>query len=92
MEGVNEAIEGRLMHEGLIVRNGEWYAGRQVMVTHNDYGVGVFSRDVGIALPDASAHGRLRVYFQNDSEGDDDDGDDGEPSLELVEYKRQIVL
>ena len=65
VEGVNAAIEGRLVREGLVVRSGEWYAGRPVMVTQNDYNIGVFNGDVGIALPDASAAGRLRVYFQS---------------------------
>ena len=65
VEGVNGAIEQGLVQEGLIVRSGEWYVGRPVMVTQNDYGVGVFNGDVGIALPDASGEGRLRVYFQS---------------------------
>lgn len=65
VEGVNEAIERRLVQEGLVVRSGEWYAGRPVTVTQNDYNIGVFNGDVGIALPDASADRRLRVYFQS---------------------------
>lgn len=65
VEGVNAAIEQCLVQKGLIVRSGEWYAGRPVMVTQNDYSVGVFNGDVGIALPDASGDGRLRVYFQS---------------------------
>jgi exodeoxyribonuclease V alpha subunit len=65
VEGMNSAIEGRLVQEGLVVRGGEWYVGRPVMVTQNDYNIGVFNGDVGIALPDASGAGRLRVYFQS---------------------------
>jgi exodeoxyribonuclease V alpha subunit len=65
VEGVNGAIEQCLVQEGLVVRSGEWYAGRPVMVTQNDYGIGVFNGDVGIALPDASGGGLLRVYFQS---------------------------
>lgn len=65
VEGVNGAIEHGLVQEGLIVRSGEWYVGRPVMVTQNDYGVGVFNGDVGVALPDVSGEGRLRVYFQS---------------------------
>jgi exodeoxyribonuclease V alpha subunit len=63
IEGVNEAIEERLIREKLIARTGEWYAGRPVMVARNDHVLGVFNGDVGVALPDASAEGRLRVYF-----------------------------
>ena len=63
VEGVNQAIEERLVKEKLIARTGEWYAGRPVMVTQNDHVLGVFNGDVGVALPDATADGRLRVYF-----------------------------
>lgn len=65
VEGLNEAVEQRLLQAELIVRSGDWYAGRPVMVTRNDYGLGVFNGDVGIALPEASGSGRLRVYFQS---------------------------
>jgi exodeoxyribonuclease V alpha subunit len=63
VEGVNQAIEERLIREKLIARTGEWYIGRPVMVTQNDHVLGVFNGDVGVALPDATAEGRLRVYF-----------------------------
>ncbi|MVW64191.1 exodeoxyribonuclease V subunit alpha [Massilia sp. NEAU-DD11] len=66
VEGVNEAIEQRLIQEKFIVRSGEWYAGRPVMVTQNDHAMGVFNGDVGVTLPDASAQKRLRVYFQGE--------------------------
>ena len=65
--GLNEAIEQRLQAVGLIRRGGEWYVGRPVMVTRNDYGTGVFNGDIGLTLPDPLRSGALRVYF---SEGD----------------------
>lgn len=37
-----------------------WYPGRPVMILENDYNLGLFNGDVGIALP---AHGTLRVFF-----------------------------
>ncbi|NNM53019.1 MAG: exodeoxyribonuclease V subunit alpha [Pseudomonadales bacterium] len=61
--GLNLAIERRLEAEGWIKRRGEWYVGRPVMVTRNDYGTGVFNGDIGIALPDAARPDVLRVYF-----------------------------
>jgi len=64
VEGVNQAIEQRLIQERLITRGGEWYVGRPVMVTQNDHAMGVFNGDVGVTLPDASPRRRLRVYFQ----------------------------
>jgi exodeoxyribonuclease V alpha subunit len=39
-----------------------WFAGRPVMIARNDYALGLFNGDIGIALPSAS--GALRVYFR----------------------------
>ncbi len=63
VERLNAAFEeGRRQALGL--RGGEWYPGRAVMVTRNDYTLHLYNGDVGIALPDALATNRLRVYFQ----------------------------
>jgi exodeoxyribonuclease V alpha subunit len=67
VSGLNDVIEKRLQSAGLLKRSGEWYVGRPVMVTRNDYGTGVFNGDIGLTLPDPSRPGALRVYF---SEGD----------------------
>ncbi|MES3025963.1 MAG: exodeoxyribonuclease V subunit alpha [Pseudomonadota bacterium] len=61
--GLNAAIELRLEAEGLIKRRSEWYVGRPVMVTRNDYGSGVFNGDIGLTLADPARPGSLRVYF-----------------------------
>jgi exodeoxyribonuclease V alpha subunit len=66
VEGLNAAIEERLLREKLIAVTGEWYAGRPVMVTRNDHALGIFNGDVGVALPDAAPGRRLRVYFWKD--------------------------
>ncbi|RDU96979.1 AAA family ATPase [Trinickia dinghuensis] len=39
-----------------------WFAGRPVMVARNDYALGLFNGDIGIALP--TREGQLRVYFR----------------------------
>ncbi|TAL55767.1 exodeoxyribonuclease V subunit alpha [Pandoraea sp.] len=39
-----------------------WYVGRPVIVTRNDYALGLFNGDIGIALP-AGSDGALRVAF-----------------------------
>jgi exodeoxyribonuclease V alpha subunit len=67
VEGLNTAIEARLDGVGLIRRSGEWYVGRPVMVTRNDYGTRVFNGDIGLTLADPARPGSLRVYFM---EGD----------------------
>lgn len=63
--GINQALEQRLEKEGLIRRRGEWYVGRPVMVTRNDYSIRVFNGDIGITLPDPLRTDSLRVYFLN---------------------------
>jgi exodeoxyribonuclease V alpha subunit len=62
VEGLNDAIEQRLAHAGLIAR-GDWYVGRPVMVTRNDYPTKTFNGDIGLALPDPARAGSLRVWF-----------------------------
>lgn len=49
--GLNHAIEGALRTAGLLQPEGEWYAGRPVMVTRNDPTLGVFNGDIGVVLP-----------------------------------------
>ncbi|MES2536827.1 MAG: exodeoxyribonuclease V subunit alpha [Pseudomonadota bacterium] len=61
--GINQAIEQRIEKEGYIRHRGEWYIGRPVMVTRNDYGIGVFNGDIGITLPDPLRADSLRVFF-----------------------------
>ena len=61
--GLNSAIEQKLESARLVRRSGEWYVGRPVMVTRNDYGTRVFNGDIGLTLPDPERPGSLRVYF-----------------------------
>ena len=41
---------------------GAWYAGRPLLVTENDYGLGVFNGDTGVVVD--SGGGRLRAVFE----------------------------
>jgi exodeoxyribonuclease V alpha subunit len=63
VSGLNEAIEQRLETARLVRRGGEWYVGRPVMVTRNDYGTKVYNGDIGLTLADPARPGSLRVYF-----------------------------
>lgn len=58
---LNALIEQGLARLGLIAPNSPLYAGRPVMVTRNDHGLGLFNGDVGLLWPDAE--GRLRAWF-----------------------------
>ncbi|MBC7731845.1 MAG: exodeoxyribonuclease V subunit alpha [Bacteriovorax sp.] len=61
--GLNTAIERVLVAEGRLVKRGEWYEGRPVMVTRNDPGVGVFNGDIGIVLKPLDIAAPLRAFF-----------------------------
>jgi exodeoxyribonuclease V alpha subunit len=65
VSGLNEAIALRLEAARLIRRRGEWYVGRPVMVTRNDYATGVYNGDIGLTLADPERPGSLRVYFSD---------------------------
>ncbi len=58
VEGLNQAIERWLLAD---TRPAVWYSGRPVMVSRNDYGLGLMNGDIGIALKDHQ--NRLRVAF-----------------------------
>lgn len=63
VEGINTLIESCLADEGVIRPYKQWYHGRPVMVTINDYGLKLFNGDVGIALDDPESEIGLSVYF-----------------------------
>lgn len=63
VSGLNEAIEKRLAAQDLLRHGAEWYVGRPVMVTRNDYATRVFNGDIGVTLPDPARPGAPRVYF-----------------------------
>ncbi len=77
--GLNQAIAAELAQHGHLSLQGEWYAGRPVMVTRNDPDLGVFNGDIGMTLPapqaskttsvshkaPTAAGPRWRVYFRD---------------------------
>jgi exodeoxyribonuclease V alpha subunit len=60
---VNRIVERDLVGHRQIDARHAWYAGRPVMIMRNDYELELFNGDIGIALPDNSANGELRVFF-----------------------------
>ncbi|WP_447752626.1 exodeoxyribonuclease V subunit alpha [Pseudomonas nicosulfuronedens] len=62
VEGLNSLIGDLLQREGLIASASGWFAGRPVLVTRNDYGLGLMNGDIGItlALPQVADDGSLR--------------------------------
>jgi len=50
VEALNARIAAGLRRRGLIAGERGWYEGRPVIVTRNDYGLGLINGDIGIAL------------------------------------------
>ena len=65
VEALNREIERRLRRQGVITTPGDWYPGRPVMISRNDYNLHLYNGDLGIALPD---EGRLMLLFPSGSE------------------------
>ncbi len=78
VEALNERIAEALVRRGLLEQSHGWYEGRPVLVTRNDYSLGLMNGDIGIALrlpepPEfsgAPVREVLRVVFpRNDGSG-----------------------
>ena len=69
VEGLNQLVADALHARGLIETSIGWYEGRPVMVTRNDYNLGLANGDVGICLrmPDESGKPSLSVAFLADA-------------------------
>ena len=62
VEQLNRDIAGMLLANGLVESDRGWYEGRPVMMTRNDYSLGLMNGDVGITLRMRGADGELRLY------------------------------
>ena len=60
VENVNRLVAEILAEAGLIAAGAENFAGRPVIVTRNDYQLGLFNGDIGMVLADG---GELRAFF-----------------------------
>ncbi len=65
VEWMNQLIEEELSSQGLLRTGEEFYHGRPIMVTRNDYGLGIFNGDVGLVWEDEQG----RFAWFEDPEG-----------------------
>lgn len=65
-EQINHLAEHLMRENGLIPAASEWYAGKPVMATRNDYSLGLRNGDLGITLRDDQ--GGLKVFFKKNEE------------------------
>lgn len=69
VQGINERLAGSLLARGFISRRDGWYPGRPVLMTRNDYSLGLMNGDIGITLSlpapgrEGGAQFILRVAF-----------------------------
>jgi exodeoxyribonuclease V alpha subunit len=59
---INRDVAAKLLGCGLIDAERGWYEGRPVMMTRNDYTLGLMNGDVGITLRMPGPDGSLRLY------------------------------
>lgn len=66
VDGLNRRIRQWLAEAGLVEATGQWFHGRPVMVTRNDYRSGLMNGDIGLCLklPQADGRSSLRVVFR----------------------------
>jgi exodeoxyribonuclease V alpha subunit len=64
VDRINGFVAQQLQKARLIGRSRPWFAGRPVMITRNDYQIGLYNGDTGLVWPDAE--GRLRVWFEGE--------------------------
>jgi exodeoxyribonuclease V alpha subunit len=63
VDALNAMTENILREERFIDGATRWYRGRPILITRNDYRLGLFNGDVGLVLPDPEADNDLRVFF-----------------------------
>ena len=74
VQAVNKLAEQVLSRTSLIQldpgNENPWYAGRPVLITRNNYQMGLFNGDIGIAMPAADAQNNaLDVFFAGNAGG-----------------------
>lgn len=61
---LNRVVERILRAENLISPEERWYRGRPILITRNEYTLGLFNGDVGLIFPDRDAGGEPRALFR----------------------------
>jgi exodeoxyribonuclease V alpha subunit len=70
VETINTVIEQKLAHSGYISPSpaSEWYCGRPIMITANDYELNLFNGDIGLIMNDPDSPGECKAYFRDETE------------------------
>ncbi len=68
VQGINRLAENALERCGLIRAGDDWYRGRPVLITRNDYASGLYNGDLGIVFSESPESG-LFAFFTDGSGG-----------------------
>ncbi len=63
VNSINRIVEQILREEGLISEENQWYAGRPILITKNDYELLLFNGDTGIIMKDPERGFEERAFF-----------------------------
>lgn len=63
LDAINQAMTNYLRKQLNLVQTGEWFYGRPVMMTYNDYQLGLSNGDIGICIFDQKQPDQYVVYF-----------------------------
>ncbi|MFU8818576.1 MAG: exodeoxyribonuclease V subunit alpha [Desulfurivibrio sp.] len=69
VDSLNIFCRSLLAASGLLKPAGEWYRGRPIMITANDYGLRLFNGDLGVIWDSPEDHHELRAFFPDGGDG-----------------------
>ena len=67
INGITERIEHILARRGFGSIQQEWSPGRPIMITQNDYDLGLFNGDMGICLADSDKENEYGIWFEREA-------------------------
>ncbi len=65
VEEVNRTIERLLVSQNLIKKGEDWYQGKPILLTSNDYQLDLYNGDIGLAFQDKDS-GNLKIHFKSE--------------------------
>jgi exodeoxyribonuclease V alpha subunit len=69
VEAINATIEQALAQRTILRPDSEWYHGRPIMITANNYELNLYNGDIGIIMKDPAADNELKAFFIDESSG-----------------------
>lgn len=90
-EDLNHQLENQLRPKHGIYANSEWFPGRVIMITENDYNNNLFNGDIGITLWNQQKE-RLEITFKDNSGGQEGDAFKSFTTAQLVSCETAFAI